>query len=74
MINKILDISYENVKFRNTSGVSEKEIKIIYEKKSLTEWYTLKRDFNLDLIIVPKDWKLQLDVVIDDIYKVYKIE
>lgn len=74
MINKILDISYENVKIRNTSGVSEKEIKIIYEKKSLTEWYTLKRDFNLDLIIVPKDWKLQLDVVIDDIYKVYKIE
>ena len=71
---KILGISYDDLEYKNTSGISEIEIKKIYENKSLVEWNILKEDFNLDFIIVPKDWRLNLNLVLDNKYRVYKIE
>ena len=74
IINKVLDISFEEVKYKNLSGISEIQIKEIYENKSFTEWHTLKKELNFNLIIVPKEWNLNLNLIIDDKYKVYKID
>ena len=72
--NKILGISFVDLKYKNMGGISEIEIKNIYENKSFTEWSILKKDLNLSGIIVPKDWNLNLNLIIEDKYKVYKIE
>ena len=74
MINKVLGISYEDLKYRNTSGVSEIQIKEIYENKSFTEWSALKKELDFNIIIVPKEWILDLNLIIDDKYRVYKID
>ena len=74
IIDKILGISFVDLEYKNTSGISEIEIKNIYENKSFTEWSILKKDLNLSAIIVPKDWNLNLNLIIEDKYKVYKIE
>ena len=74
MINKILGISFVDLEYKNMSGISEVEIKIIYESKSLTEWGILKKDLNLSAVIVPNDWNLNLNLIIEDKYKVYKVE
>ena len=74
MTDRILGISYADLKYKHQSGISEIEIKTIYENKNFTEWDVLKKDFNLSLIIVPKDWNLNLKLIIDDKYKVYKID
>ena len=74
IIDKILGISFVDLEYKNTSGISEIEIKNIYENKGFTEWSILKKDLNLSAIIVPKDWHLNLNLIIEDKYKVYKIE
>ena len=70
----ILGISFKDVKNRNFGGIIDPELKIIYEKKNFEDWQNLSRKFFLDVVIVPKDWKLNIDnLLIDDLYKVYKI-
>ena len=71
---KVLGVSFDELKYRNLSGISEIEIKKIYENKTTKEWIILKEDLNLTTIIVPKDWNLNLDLIIEDKYRVYKIE
>ncbi len=74
MTDMVLGISYVNLKYKNLGGISEIEVKEIYENKSYIEWYTLKNNFDLNTIIVPKDWNLNLNLIINDKYKLYKIE
>ena len=74
MTDKVLGISYDELEYKNLSGISEIEIKKIYENKSFAEWDVLKKDFNLSTIIVPKGWDLDLNLIIEDKYRVYKIE
>ena len=74
MTDDVLDISYNDLKYKNLGGISEIEIKKIYENKSFGEWYSLKNNFNLNTVIVPKDWNLDLNLLINDKYKVYRIE
>ena len=69
-----MGVSFDELKYRNLSGISEIEIKKIYENKTTKEWIILKEDLNLTTIIVPKDWNLNLDLIIEDKYRVYKIE
>ena len=71
---KVLGISFDELKYKNLSGISEIEIKKIYESKSFNEWDILKKDLNLTTLIVPKDWNLDLNLIIEDKYRVYKIE
>lgn len=74
IINNVLGISFKDVKYKNLSGISEIQIKEIYENKSFTEWNALKKELNFNLIIVPKEWNLNLNLIINDKYKVYKID
>lgn len=71
---KVLGVSYEDLEYKNLSGIDDKEIKKIYEKKSFEEWKILKNEFNFNTIIVPKEWNLNLNLIINEKYKVYKIE
>ena len=74
MTKKVLNLSYEDLKYKNLGGISEIEIKKVYENKSFVEWQALKKNFNLNSIIVPQDWNLNLKLILDGKYKVYKIE
>ena len=71
---EILGISYKDLEYKHLSGINELEIKKIYENKSLKEWIILKKEFNFNTIIVPKEWNLNLNLIINDKYKVYQIE
>jgi len=71
---KILGISYNELKYKNLGGISESEIKKIFENKSSIEWNIIKKDSNLNTIIVPKDWNLDLSLILEDKYKVYRVE
>jgi len=59
---------------RNLGGIIDPEIKKIFEEKNFDNWKNLNEEFFLNVVIVPKDWKLNIDnLLIDDLYKVYKI-
>ena len=74
-INKdILDISFKDVKNRNLGGIIDPELKKIYEEKSFENWKNLNEKFLLNVVIVPKDWDLNIDnLLLNDLYKVYRI-
>ncbi len=75
MTKKILGISYSDVKYKNLGGINEIEVKEAYEKKVLTEWRVIKNEFNVNTLIVPKEWNLNIDnLIINTKYKVYIIE
>jgi hypothetical protein len=72
---QILGISYSDVKQRNIGGISEIEVKEIYENKTIKEWKIIKNELNVGTIIVPKEWDLKIDnLIINSKYKVYIIE
>ncbi len=71
---KILNIAYEDLRYKNLGGISEIEVNNIYENKKFLDWYNLKKNFNLNFIIVPKNLNLDLTLILDDKYRVYKIE
>ena len=72
---QILGISYSDVKQRNIGGISEIEVKEIYENKTIKEWKIIKNELNVGTIIVPKEWNLKIDnLIINSKYKVYIIE
>ncbi len=72
--NKILGISFEDLKIKNIGGISNNEIKTIFQNKNYEEWLTLRKDMDLEIIIVPKDWNLKLNLILDDKYRVYDIK
>ena len=74
MQNEILGISFEDLEIKNIGGVNNNEIKTIFQNKDYEEWLTLKKNMDLDIIIVPKDWNLKLNLILDDKYKVYDIK
>ncbi len=74
MTDKVLGVSYLDLKDKNLGGISENELKKIYENKNSYDWNILKRDLNVGIIIVPLDWNLDLDLIIEDKYRVYKIK
>ena len=75
MTQKILGISYSDVKYKNLGGISEIEIKKAYENKKIAQWKIIKDKFNVNTLIVPKEWNLKLDnLILDSKYKVYKID
>ena len=70
----ILDISFKDVKNRNLGGIIDPELKKIYEEKSFKNWKNLNEKFLLNVVIVPKDWDLNIDnLLLNDLYKVYRI-
>jgi hypothetical protein len=72
---QILGISYSDVKQRNIGGISEIEVKKIYENKTIKEWKIIKNELNVNTIVVPKEWNLKIDnLIINSKYKVYLIK
>jgi len=72
---KILEIPYSDLKYKNVGGISEYDLKKIYENKNLNNWKKIKDEFGLNTVIVPKDWNLNINnLILNDKYKVYVIK
>lgn len=73
LLKKVFEIPYSGIVEKSRGGLKDPQIKTIYQNKSLEEWNILKKDLGIDIIIVPKNWKLNLNLILDDKYKVFKI-
>jgi hypothetical protein len=62
IIEEIYGIEFTNppLEFKNSGSLSDKIIKINFEKYSKKKWQQLFKDFNLIGVIVPIDWKMKL--------------
>jgi hypothetical protein len=66
---------YSNLRYKNVGGISEYDLKKIYENKNFNNWKKIKDEFGLNSVIVPKDWNLDINnLILNDKYKVYVIE
>tara|TARA_B100000963_G_scaffold343492_1_gene345385 strand:- start:11829 stop:13382 length:1554 start_codon:yes stop_codon:yes gene_type:complete len=74
----ILEIIYEiknNLPPENNNpSLSDTYVRNTFEKYSKKKWIEKKSKFDIKYIITPKDWSLNLNLVIEDqFYKLYKI-
>ena len=59
---------------KNNPYLSDEYIKKVFEKRSKEEWLFIKREFNIEFILVPDEWNLKLDASIkDEKYKLYQL-
>ena len=59
---------------RNNPSLSDEYVKFIFEKSSKDQWIKIKNEFEIEYIITPKKWILNLETIMqDDQYKLYKI-
>jgi hypothetical protein len=74
IVEEVFDIPFDNPKVKYTGGISEEELKSSYENKSYDDWVNLKKKFNISGLIVPKKWKIDLEVFYyNKIYNFYII-
>jgi len=59
---------------KNNPYLNDKYIKGIFEKRSKEEWLLIKKEFNVEFILVPDTWNLKLDKSKEDEkYKLYQL-
>ena len=46
----------------NNPSLSDKYIKEVFENRSKDEWLSIKREFNVEFILVPYIWNLNLNL------------
>jgi hypothetical protein len=51
---KILEMPYSNLRYKNVGGISEYDLKKIYENKNFNNWKKIKDEFGLNSVIVQK--------------------
>ncbi len=58
----------------NNPSLSDKYIKEVFENRSRDEWLSIKEEFNVEFILVPYAWNLNLNLNKEDKdYKLYKL-
>ena len=74
----ILEIVYDIDKYKppqkNNPSLPDKYIKQIFENKKPLKWLKIKNKFNIEYLILPADWEINLELVIkDENFSLYKI-
>ncbi len=80
LVNKFFDILREIYEIddlvppnRNNPSLSDEYIKKIFENKSNEDWSQINKKYNIDFIIVPKNWNLNLEIIREDEkFRLYK--
>ena len=74
ILEKIYDIKNNLPPEKNNPYLSDDYIKNVFEKRPKDEWLLIKKEFNIEFILVPKVWSLKLDVYKEDEkYKLYQL-
>ena len=74
LVENLIGINFKDPKFKNYGGINDKELKEIFEKNSLEKWRYIKRKFNVEFIIVPQSWDMNLEKILNEVnLSVYKI-
>lgn len=74
ILEKIYDIKNNLPPKKNNPYLSDDYIKNVFEKRPKDEWLLIKKEFNIEFILVPKVWSLKLDVYKEDEkYKLYQL-
>tara|TARA_B100001093_G_C26809849_1_gene1007094 strand:+ start:255 stop:1844 length:1590 start_codon:yes stop_codon:yes gene_type:complete len=75
IIEEVFEIPFNNPKVKHLGGIHKDDLKFSYEKKSLNDWILLKNKFNIQGLIVPKKWRIDLKVISsNEKFNFYSIE
>ena len=75
IVEDVFDISFGNPKVKHGGGIHVDDLRSSYEKKSYKDWIKLKNEFNINGLIVPKKWKIDLEVYFfSEIHNFYLIQ
>jgi hypothetical protein len=59
---------------KNNPYLNDQYIKNIFEKRTKDEWLLIKKEFNVEFILVPDSWDLKLDTNMEDKkFKLYQL-
>ena len=74
ILEKIYDIKNNLPPEKNKPYLSDDYIKNVFENHPKDKWLLIKKEFNVEFILVPNVWDLKLDIYKEDSkYKLYKL-
>lgn len=59
----VYGVSFHNPEIKYLGGIMDIELKKAFEKKSSEDWQNLKKNYFITQLVVPKDWKINLNVI-----------
>jgi hypothetical protein len=62
IIEDVFEIPFNNPKVKHLGGIHNDDLKSSYEKKSFNDWILLRNKFNIQGLIAPKNWRIDLKV------------
>ena len=74
ILTEVYGYDFYNPPKKNYPYLDDGFIKNKFEDRSLNEWIKIKEKYNSNLIITPKNWKLNLNLIFSDKkYNLYRI-
>ena len=74
ILKKVYKIENNMPPEQNNPSLSDDYIKNVFEDRSNDEWSSIKQEFNVDFLLVPHEWNLNIKIHKQDKkYKLYKL-
>ena len=75
ILQDVYGVNINSPPVKNNPSIPDAFIKNIFENKSKAKWLLLSKKYNAKHVVVPSNWKLNLDIIIkNNLFLVYKIQ
>ena len=75
ILEDIYDVQMNNPPNKNDPRIPNEFIKKSFEAKNKSDWEYIKKKYNANYVVVPKNWKMNLNLLMsNNFYSIYQIE
>ena len=75
ILEDIYDVQMNNPPNKNDPRIPNEFIKKSFEEKNKSDWEYIKKKYNANYVVVPKNWKMNLNLLkSNNFYSIYQIE
>ena len=66
IVEEVFNIPFDNPKVKHLGGIHNDDLKLSFENRSYNDWIYLKNQFDIAGLIVPKEWKIELKILLSN--------
>ena len=66
IVEEVFNIPFDNPKVKHLGGIHNDDLKLSFENRSYNDWIDLKNQFDITGLIIPKEWQIELKILLSN--------